>query len=45
VQALARIVEWGRREFRESVLNLLGQIEEAVLGGVLTRIDESNGPG
>jgi hypothetical protein len=40
VQALARIVEWGRIGFRESVLNLLGQIEQAVLGGVLTRIVE-----
>ncbi|KAF2816717.1 uncharacterized protein BDZ99DRAFT_373539 [Mytilinidion resinicola] len=41
VQTLARIVEWGKRGFREGILNILGQIEEAVLGGVLTRMDES----
>jgi hypothetical protein len=40
VQALAGIVEWGRVGFRGSVLNLLGQIEHAVLGGVLTRMVE-----
>jgi hypothetical protein len=34
LQALARIVEWGRIGFRQSVLNLLGQIEQAVLRGV-----------
>ncbi|KAF2787050.1 hypothetical protein K505DRAFT_258535 [Melanomma pulvis-pyrius CBS 109.77] len=41
VQALARFVEWGRGAFRESVLDSLGRIEDAVLGGVLTRIDTS----
>ncbi|KAH8724207.1 hypothetical protein GQ44DRAFT_709291 [Phaeosphaeriaceae sp. PMI808] len=40
VQALARIVEWGRIGFRQSVLNSLEQIEQAVLGGVLTTMDE-----
>ncbi|KAF1363886.1 hypothetical protein EJ07DRAFT_100541, partial [Lizonia empirigonia] len=40
VQALAGIVEWGRIEFRESVLNLLGLIEQAVLRGVLIRVVE-----
>ncbi|KAF1996763.1 hypothetical protein P154DRAFT_442534 [Amniculicola lignicola CBS 123094] len=40
VQALAKIVEWGREGFRESIINSLRQIEDAVLGGVLTRLDE-----
>ena len=39
VQALASIVEWGRTVFRQNVLNLLGQIEQAVLCGVLTSVD------
>lgn len=41
VQELAKIVGWGKRGFRECVLNLLGQVEEAVLTGVLTKMDEN----
>jgi frataxin-like iron-binding protein CyaY len=41
VQALARIVEWGKRGFRENILSLLGQIENAMLNGVSLRADES----
>jgi hypothetical protein len=42
VQALVKIVEWGKRGFRESVLGLLEQIEGPVLGGVLGRLDEGS---
>ena len=37
VQALAKIVGWSKRGFRESVLNLLERVEGPVLGGVLGR--------
>lgn len=45
VRALARIVEWGRRGFRDSVLSSLGEIERAMREGVPLRSDEaySNG--
>jgi hypothetical protein len=42
VQASVKIVEWGKRGFRESVLGLLEQIEGPVLGGVLGRLDEGS---
>ena len=42
MQALVKIVEWGKRGFRESVLGLLEQIEGPVLGGVLGRLDEGS---
>ncbi|KAI1516007.1 hypothetical protein Ptr86124_004544 [Pyrenophora tritici-repentis] len=38
-QALAGIVEWGRTNFRENVVNMLSQIEEAVIAGVLASMD------
>ena len=42
MQALVKIVEWGKRGFRESVLGLLEQIEGPVLGGLLGRLDEGS---
>lgn len=36
VQVLAKIVEWGKKELRESILALLEQIERPVLEGILT---------
>lgn len=41
-QALAKIVEWGKRGFRENVLRLLERTEGPVLGGVLGRLDEDS---
>lgn len=41
VEELAKIVEWGKNGFRENILSSLTQVEEAVLGGILIRLDEN----
>jgi hypothetical protein len=40
VQCLAEIIEWGRTDFRESILGLLGRIERPVLAGFLSSYEE-----
>ncbi|KAF2257908.1 hypothetical protein CC78DRAFT_549542 [Lojkania enalia] len=40
VRALAGIVEWGRRGFRDNVFSSLGHIEQAMRRGVPLRIEE-----
>jgi hypothetical protein len=40
VRCLTSIVNWGRQEFRDALLKLLGRIERPVLDGVLSVWDE-----
>ncbi|RFU31547.1 hypothetical protein B7463_g4790, partial [Scytalidium lignicola] len=42
VNALARIVDWGKTDFRESVLTLLERIGGPVLQGILGKMDEDS---